>query len=717
MNNKIKVKIFKNMLTVTKRLSIILIISNYSLAYSQKNNDTINLDPLEIVDSSIQKVTYLKISISKEQLKNESIRDLGDYLRTIPNVSGVKKGGVSIDPVIRGLKFSQLNTILDNGIKIENGCPNRMDPVSSHVEAEEIEKIEIIKGPFVLRYGPSFGGVINLVTEKPKPFEKFEIHANALYGFETNWNGQKEHITIFGGNKKIYFLLSGGYKDYGNYKSGNSEGHDTTYNTSFVKYNYSAKFGFAINKNQNILFSYNGVHGRNVLYPSLPMDERSDDTKIISLDYQLKNLSNTIKLMDIKLYNSNVDHVMDNSKRSNYSAKQMISEVIAINTGGRLELTAQIKKQKIIAGIDFENISKDGTRTMSMIMMGTTSIKKSNLWNDGLVQNAGIFAEYSTTLSSFEINASIRGDYNKATSGDTLKIIKDDINYFNDVNSQYLNLSSNVGITKKINEWLNISVSVGRGTRSPNMLERYIKLMAVDYDNFDYLGNPQLKPETNNEIDVTFKFTKANIGGIYLNGFYSLIQNYITGELLPSSVIMPQTSGVYGVKQFNNIDFVTLKGFEFGYTSPEKYKYGGSMIAAYTYAIRPSVKKYLITGTQVTGSVIIKNDALSEIPPLEATASIYYKFLKGNLVPKISFRAVADQRHTSEAFYEPYTSGFGILNFSVKYKINKYSSITAGVNNIFDRSYYEHLNRKIIGTTGKLYEPGRIFFVNLYMNI
>jgi iron complex outermembrane recepter protein len=58
-----------------------------------------------------------------------------------------------------------------------------------------------------------------------------------------------------------------------------------------------------------------------------------------------------------------------------------------------------------------------------------------------------------------------------------------------------------------------------------------------------------------------------------------------------------------------------------------------------------------------------------------------------------------------------------LLSFSAKYKINKYANITAGVNNIFDRAYYEHLNRKIIGTTGKLYEPGRVFFVNLYLNI
>ena len=86
-------------------------------------------------------------------------------------------------------------------------------------------------------------------------------------------------------------------------------------------------------------------------------------------------------------------------------------------------------------------------------------------------------------------------------------------------------------------------------------------------------------------------------------------------------------------------------------------------------------------------------------------------------MPKISVRVVADQRHVSEAFYEPYTPGFALLNFSVKYNIIKYVSVSGGINNIFDRSYYEHLNRKIIGTTGKLYEPGRVFFVTLNVKI
>jgi iron complex outermembrane receptor protein len=180
---------------------------------------------------------------------------------------------------------------------------------------------------------------------------------------------------------------------------------------------------------------------------------------------------------------------------------------------------------------------------------------------------------------------------------------------------------------------------------------------------------------------------------------------------------MPQTQGVLGVKQFVNAEYVTFRGCEFSYASPEKYNLGATLVASYTYAVVPENIKYILTENQVTGETMVKNDALPEIPPFETTLSVFYKFVKGRLIPKVTLRAVADQRHTSIAFYEPDTPGFALLNCAVKYKVNKYAEINAGVNNIFNRAYYEHLNRKIVGTSGKLYEPGRVFFANVFVTI
>jgi iron complex outermembrane receptor protein len=175
--------------------------------------------------------------------------------------------------------------------------------------------------------------------------------------------------------------------------------------------------------------------------------------------------------------------------------------------------------------------------------------------------------------------------------------------------------------------------------------------------------------------------------------------------------------GAPGVKQFVNVDKAWFTGFELGYTSPQAYKLGVNVVAALTYGRIPEVTKYIIKAGQVTGDTLLKNDALPEIPPFETTISVNYRFLKGKLVPKISYRLVAGQNHVSEAFYEPATPGFSLLNFSIAYSITKNINLNAGINNIFDVSYYEHLNRRIVGSTEKLYEPGRMFFVTLNLSI
>jgi iron complex outermembrane recepter protein len=689
-----------------------------TLLKAQEAEDTIMLEVVVITDKIVDDYKFnITNHIDRTSLQTSNVRDVGELLRSVPNVSGIRRGGSAIDPVVRGYKYSQLNVILNNGIRIEGGCPNRMDPVSSHIEAEDIEHIEIIKGPFSMKYGPSFGGVINLVSPFPEPSEKFEIHANAVLGLESNWNGKKMHGSISGGNQIVFFQVGGGYRNYGNYQSGSREGLDTTFISGFRKYNTSAKLGFAIKGNHRLIASWDGIHGRDVMFPALPMDEKTDDTNIYAIDYQASNISPFIRSLEAKIYLSDVYHVMDNSNRASFSNMQMVADVDAVNTGGRAALNMQIGKHRLLTGMDYENILKDGKRVGVMSMMGTTSKSMKNLWLDSRIHNTGIFAEYKTFFSAWELSAGLRADYNTATSGDTLKIISDGVEYFNDVSSEYFNLSASLGIRKRINSWMDISVGIGRGTRSPNMLERYIKLLAVGYDRYDYLGNPQLKPETNNEIDLTFEIREETIGQIYLNFFYSYVQDFIAANLLPSSVVKPQSLGVLGVKQFYNADYITSKGFEFGFKTPERHRLGGDIVAAYTYAVIPAVTKYIAQGTEVVDAVELNNDALPEIPPFEMTMNIYYRMMKGNLVPRLTIRAVAMQDHVAEAFYEVPTPGFCVLNLSAKFQLNRFAGINAGITNLLDRSYYEHLNRRIIGSDIDLYEPGRVFFATLFINI
>ena len=186
---------------------------------------------------------------------------------------------------------------------------------------------------------------------------------------------------------------------------------------------------------------------------------------------------------------------------------------------------------------------------------------------------------------------------------------------------------------------------------------------------------------------------------------------------MPPAVITPSTQGAPGVKQFSNTDLVYLTGFEASYQSPSERKWGLLVNLAATYGTEPEAVKYIVSEGQVIGEETVKNDPLPEIPPLEGSVQFSYKFFKDTFIPRVKVRMVSEQNRISQAYGELETPGFITAAASVNYTPFKFFSVTAGVDNIFDTPYYEHLNRRIVVITDRLFEPGRVFYITLILNI
>ncbi|HPT01036.1 MAG TPA: TonB-dependent receptor [Bacteroidales bacterium] len=690
--------------------------------FGQQISDTINLKGVEIVGSGIPN----KTSLSKVNLDRAAIPDVGVLLRSVPGVNGIKKGGSSIDPVIRGFRSSQLTVIADDGLKVEGGCPNRMDPVTSHIETDDIESIDIIKGPYTLRYGPSLGGVIKINTFKPHPYETFQIHAKSHTSVNSNPEGISQYLLIHGGGQKIYFGISGSYRNYGDYRDGGGN----LISSSFRKYNFSGDVGYKPHPDHEILLSLHRNFTRDMKFPALPMDEIRDNTTLLSLDYHFRVRNSILKQLDFKVYNSDVYHEMDNSFRPAYSQvvppynglMQAVSKVNAANTGGRLEATLVSGKQELITGADVEITGKDGGRVMTMIMnMGgieTTTAKRTNLWKEARTINSGLFSEYTLSLRDYKIRLSARLDYNHAGSEDTLILIANDKTYFNDTRSDYLNISANAGISKAFGKGNQISLFVGRGMRSPDMTERFIKFLLVGYDNYDYLGNPQLKPEVNYQADLILDLNLGKAGKFNISGYGSLVDSYISGVILPSTAATPKTMGAVGVKQYMNTGKAYFLGFETGYASPVIKGFNIDLSAAYTYGILASSTRNIFDeNNKPVGVEDVKNDAIQEIPPFESGINLNYAFLKEKMQVSLQSRFVLAQNHVSLSYYENKTPAFMLFNLTYNYNLNRMFMISAGVQNLFNSTYYEHLNRRIVGSQDKLNEAGRSFYLNLTISL
>ena len=671
------------------------------------------LSEVEIMGVSTIDKAYRTEDVEIKTLEKSNLNDIGDLLRNVPNMSGVKKGAVGIDPVLRGFKYSQLNVQLNGGTRIEGGCPNRMDPATAHVDLNDVKHIKILKGPFALKYGVNFAGVVDMTTYQPEFYEKYKTHVNVLLGGQTNHTGFKTKVGVSGASRIVTYNMTGSWKKYGDYKDGNGDWVPA----SLQHQTYTGNLGFRISKKHIIYASADISQGSNIDFPTLPMDERKDDTKLYSLNYLANNIGNSINFIRFKAYYSDVNHEMDNKNRPFSDTMVAVSKIHAINSGGKFGINLKVGQAQLEVGGDYENITKDGTRLKTLIMQPMLPSKEEDLWNTAHIRNLGFFAEYHRPGQVIDWTAAARFDVNNATSGSlTRKNMAGDAVYSNDsTTSHYNNFSVSGGLSWHISKSSDLFFSLGRGVRSPDMTERFIILLPVGYDPYDYIGNPQLKPEANNEIDLGYRFRNPSAGNIEISVFFSYVTNYITGVLVPPSEIKPQTKGVLGVKRFINIDKAFMTGFEISYRTPAKFLWEINFNAAYTMGWNPEVKGVIFVDG-VARVQVIKNDPLPEIPPFETYISFNYKLFKRKFVPAVSLRVAAAQNRVSEAYNEQATPGFVTVSLDIKYQFNNFLKVYAGIKNLFDRPYYEHLNRNIIGAKYPLYEPGRIFYANLIFN-
>lgn len=690
---------------------------------AQNTDSIIMLPNVDILDSKISspKSFIKKYEVSPFLMESDIIKSA----QKIPNISGIRRGGTSLDPVMRGFRNAQLLVVVSNGIRIEGGCPNRMDPVTSHIDAAEIESIHTVYGPEMLLYGPAIGGVLQFKLKNAHPMINGKLKSKISFGYESISKGMSGLAEVNGGNSTFFYRISGGYRYYGNYLSGDG----SEINSSYQKDYFNIDFGTQLKKDKILRINYMRSECREVLFAALPMDEKHDFTDIFNIRYNSKWGKVHQFESESGLYFVQVNHLMDNSHRKNYreivpplaGIMQASSSVNAQTAGGNFSIKAVINGYHLELKSDAELIWKDGTRKRVMIMdMGglhTESVKYDNLWLDAFRSNVGLvlaakkeFVSKNNKNRHF-IQAFLRGDYTSRFSADTLVVIAPDQNTVFDSKAMD-NFRYSASLLYGFNPGnLDILCGLTRAYRNPDMNELYIKRISVGFDSYDYLGNPNLEPELNHQIDLGFKLSLCKNSQLSLNLFASQIHNYIGTVFLPPSIITPASMGSPGVKQFENMDKAYFYGAELAFNAEIK-NLGFVLTSGYTYAYLESATHLLLTNGQVTGKEIILNDPIPEIPPISVFSSFYYKIPKFNLLPTIEFRYIHKQDVISVANNELASPEVFLANLLIKYNY-KFLTLSAGVENIFNVNYYDHLNRRVVGSNQNILEPGRNFVVNL----
>lgn len=651
----------------------------------------IDLDAILVSDNPIQKSAQTDVLHNSVKAVSQPV-DVGDMFRDIAGFGVIKRGGYAMEPVFRSFKYEQLNLVYDGGTQLTYACPNRMDPATTHVTPEEIERIEIIKGPFSVRYGQTMGGIINLVTHTPKHSDKFKMNGVLEGGYEFNGNSKFTRLSLGGSQKKIDFNVNGGLKQFGNYNDGDGVEVPSSFNT----YDYATKLGWSPTSNQRLQVQWRQSFGRDILHVGLPMDTDIDNSNVATVDYSIKNVSPKVKSITAKVYGSSIEHVMSNTLRPNRMMVEAVATVYAQTAGGRAEVQLMPSSKSLLYfGGDFRYVGRDGERDRKMLkdMMGNPlpmpMTMTDLIWQDSRLMDYGLFAEHRLYLSdAMTISGGLRLDI---VNSEINNPAQDFVELYGDLtNETEFNISGNVTMNYELSRKLTLQAALGRGTRSATIPERYINHFSIGNDGFEYVGNPNLTPEANHQAEVSLHH---HTDKLHLSGsvFYSYITDYITvavDSTLPRKY-MPMNEPRFS-KRFQNIDAAMQTGFE----------------ANAAYEI---VKNFSVYG--MIGYTYAQNldwdEPLAEVPPMSSNIGVKYDNEK--IWADIRGRFVATQSRFSPSFVETETPGFNTFDIRLGYNPIKNISIGAAILNVFDATYYEHLNRSYqnMGTNSMIYESGR----------
>lgn len=658
--------------------------------FLQLETHTSNLLPVTVlvIHPDAGSESYIDVPV-QEKLEY----DAGQLLEQLTGISTIRKSAsYGFDPVLHGFKYDQLNLVIDGIQTASAACPNRMDPASSQIPINMISKVEVIKGPYSLRYGNSFGGTINFKSSLPKFSEKTTPAGRFGTSFESNGNVMRTEGVAGITGKRVDLKVFGSYSQGDDYK----DGAGIVIPAAFNRLNWGGKLGFKLGERQNMGLLLSNNRAKDVDFPTLPMDLRDDNTWLLNASHSVYFYNQTLTSWNTSAYLTRVNHLMDNFDKV-IVPRTVDAETKAntLNYGGRTETRFDLNDSYLFTGIDYRFESAEGERTRNMLMGPMTGKSLiDNVWQDAQIQRTGVFGEFHVEKSDFYLVFSGRLDYNSAISNHP------DPNFtlvYPEMESQFLNPSFSAGGTKMLNSTFSLGLWLGTAQRSPGIAERYINFFPVGLDPYELIGNPQLKPETNNQVDLIFE---VNFSGtkIKLDIFSSVLLNYISSEIDPA--LKPRMSTSPGVRKYVNIENAQISGFELEWEQTITTFLKHNFSAAYLYGTDKKL-----------------DEPLPEITPFELKYRLIGSVLDGKIMPELYFRQALKQERIAKSFGETVTPAFHVVDAKISWFINRNISATGGVQNVFNKAYYEHLARSIRSTeTRPIYSPGRSFYATLTFN-
>lgn len=620
--------------------------------------------------------------------------DGADFLKSIPGFSVIRKGGTDGDPLLRGMSGSRLGILLD-GQEIYGGCGGRMDPPTAYVYPESYDRVTVLKGPQSVIYGAGFSAGTVLFERDLRPLG------------ETGWSfdgsltagsfGRNDQVVDVRGGTPVFQARAGATRahadDY-------EDGDGTRIHSRYTRWSTQAAFAWTPDADTALELSAAHSDGE-AAYADRGMDGAKFSRDNFALKFERRNLAPAVEKVWAQAYYNYVDHVMDN-----YSLRDqpLANRFSAMNpdratTGARAGVVlAPSEPWRVTLGADAkEDIHRSrGAMNRASAAAADDYFESLPYQEDMRFRQFGVFGEvaYSDASGGRSV-AGLRIDEHSAKDGRACVtgMAMNGMCMTTPVNqtrgrTDRATLTSGFaryeGVLGDAATWY---AGLGHAERFPDYWERLLR--DEDTLNSAFLT---IKPEKTTQLDVGANWTSGAWSGS-LSGYFGKVRDYILLTWIAPTRV-------------RNVD-ATVVGLE------------GDVVWRLD-------RNWRATGTLawVRGENDTDDKPLAQQPPLEARLALEYddgSFSYGGLL-----RMVADQHRVDVGSGNIVSNGqdigrspgFAVFSVNAGWRPKKGVLITGGIDNLFDRTYAEHLSRTGTSLPGfvfpadtRINEPGRNVWV------
>ena len=613
--------------------------------------------------------------------------DGADYLKSVSGFSVIRKGGTDGDPVFRGMAGSRVN-IQTDGEHVLGGCGSRMDPPTAYIFPETYDRIVIVKGPQTVLRGPGNAAATVMFERDDPRYEEF--------GFRTRGSAltatadRRDFVAdLAPGNEHVYGQLSGSRAESGNYEDGGGR----EVHSRYMRWNSNALFGWTPTENSRFTIS-GALSDGEAAYADRSMDGSKFERENVGMGFELDRPGSFVRKVEAQAFYNYVDHVMDN-----YSLREFIPSMMMPNPSAS---NPDRRTSGARASFDIGNdvsLATIGVETQENVHTGrSTSNQDGDPYQgkirveDARFRNLGLFgeatwqvAENQKLVAGARADAWYARDYRALRAG-------------NQPNPTYREERDET-LTSGFARWerdvpslaATFYAGVGRVERFPDYWE-----ITAGSESTTSLSAFDTETEKTTQLDAGFIYRSERLE-LSVAGFYSDVADFI----LMQSAYM---KGPRSTTVTRSVDAATFGAeVDLGYEITEGWNLTGS--AAYTQ------------GKNRTDGL-----PLAQIPALELRAGLNYdadRWSAGMLV-----RSVADQERFAINQGNIVgkdlgrSDGFTTMAMSASWKMTADILVSAGVDNLFDADFAEHLSRGGAMLSGyeqtmRVNEPGRTAWLRI----